>query len=160
MSNLVEYKNVIDDKLHDTIFISDPKFLDTNIYINTDFSSTIQQLYILRNWDTLSKKITEDELWAYLRLHEYRTSKLVFNSVSGNLIADAASQDLYKKYYYNALWLTDCSQYLNIFTLMFIIILLTLFYYITNLWQKQITSAAANNLLELLEISTRAQQLQ
>lgn len=157
MSNLFEYKNVIEEKLHEKVFINDPKFLDANIYINKDFSSTIQQLFILRNWNTLSKQITQDELWSYLKLHEYRTSKLVFNSVSGNLIADAASQDLYKQYYYNSLWLTDGSRYLNTCTLIFIIVLLALFYYITGVWHKQ--TASTNNLLELLEISTRAQQL-
>lgn len=99
MSNLYEYKELIDKQLHSRIFLNDPLLLDSNIYINRDFSGTIQQLFIVSNWETLRKKITDDELWAMLKLHEYRSSKIVFDSSTGSLIADVSAQALYKKYY-------------------------------------------------------------
>lgn len=171
MSNIYEYKSIIDPSLHKRIFITDPKLYDANIYINRDFSSTIQQLIILGNWKTLNKRIDSDELWNILKLYEFRAGKLVFDGHTGDLIADKRAQSLYKKYYYNSLWFTEdrtgiqTRNFLNLGTLIFVLILLFIFFYVTSVWEQQRQasgSAKLNtfNLLNRLENSTRAQQWQ
>lgn len=158
MSNLVDYKQLIDEKLHAKIFIGDPKLLDTNIYINRDFSSTLQQLFIVKHWKVLREKINEDELWALLKLSEHRPAKLVFDGVTGELIADKSSQELFKKYYKNSLWLDDDKRYaLSIRNLIFVCVLFFLLYYIFTVLEQQ--TNRTNNLLNILEYSTYSQQI-
>lgn len=160
MSNLHEYKALVDPSLHGRVFFNDPKLMDANVYVNRIYSGTLQQLYIIRNWDTLSKQITPDELWTYLRLHEFRPSKLVFDSTTGHLIADADSQKLYQQYYYNALWSGQRQRdYINFKGFTLLVILLLAIYYILYIWQQQEKDLrTAANLLNLLEESTKAQQ--
>lgn len=164
MSNLSEYKSVVDEKLHGRVFINDPSLVDTNIYVNRIFSGTLQQLFIVRNWSTLSTVISPDELWTYLKLHEYRNSQVVFDGTTGNVVADAKAQELYKKYYYNSVISPsarqsfDIRRYFNTYTLLCIVVLLVLFFYITTLWQQQVDTLNVDNLLQMLETSTRAQQ--
>lgn len=171
MSNLYEYKSIINPTLHKRIFITDPKLANANIYINRDFSSVLQQLIIVRNWTTLSQRISTDELWNILKLHEFRSGKLVFDSRTGELIADTRAQAVFKKFYYNSLWFAqdhtgvNTRHFLNLGTLVFLLILVFVFYYITSVWQQQ-SQATGNNtfntytLLTKLETSTRAQQWQ
>lgn len=168
MSNLYEYKKIIDNKLHEKIFQTDNKLRDSNIYVNRDFSGTIQQLFIVGNWDVLNKYISSDELWAILKLYEYRPAKLVFDGVSGNLIADTSSQELYKKYYYNSLWLYDenknkeqdknfdIRKFFNVYSYLVFIFLLIVLYFVVDFFDKR--QRKPNNLLKLLQISTEAQQ--
>lgn len=153
MSVLSEFKDVVDETLHSQVFLNDPRLLDSNIYVNRDFSSTLHQLYLLKNWTKLRKVIDEDELWALLKIHEFRSSKLVFDGSNGALIADSTSQELYKKYYYNALWLSN--PHINFQSLLVAVVILVIFYYILNLWQQQTN----NDLLQILETATRIQQL-
>lgn len=169
MSNLYEYAALISDKLHGRIFLNDPQWLDNNVYINRDFTGTLQQLYILRNWEELKKNINEDALWIQLRLHEFRAGKLVFDGNTGQLIADSSAQALYRRYYYNSIWLPndensrgaggigifDIRKYLNIFALVFLVILCALIYFILYLLDRQ---RQVFNLLDILETSTKAQQ--
>lgn len=169
MSNLAEYADVVDTSLHSRVFLNDPKLMDGNVYVNRDFSSILQQLYIVKNWKRLSQRITPDELWAYLKLHEYRPSKLVFDGETGDLIADTSSQDLYKRFYYNSLWLIDddddnnntnkpdARNYLNISTLIIIVVFLVILFFITNTWQQE-ANGGTNNILQFLKASTVAQQ--
>lgn len=165
MSNLYEFKALINENLHETVFQNDPALLDSNVYVNRDFSGTLQQLFIIKNWDNLAKRIPEEELWAFLKLHEYRQSKIVFEGASGNIIADESAQDLYKKYYYNSIWLTNTSttsidNYFSKYTTIIIaFFLLLILYCIFFVWHRQGTEYNSN-LLDILEISTRAQQIQ
>lgn len=177
MSNLAEYLSLVDEKLHKSVFFTDPQLMDYNVYVDRDFVGTLQQLYIVKNWSVLRNKIGDDELWLLLKLYEYRTSnKLVFDGSTGTLIADNNAQELYKKYYYNSLWLLDNNDktqsggggvgpnadtldtrnFLNIRTLIVVVILLVLFYYIVSVWRGQVNTT--NNLLDILEESTRAAQ--
>lgn len=158
MSNLVEFKKLIDPKLYTSVFVSDPKISDSNVYVNRAFSSALHQLFILRNWHTLNTKITSEELWLLLKLHEYRPSKLVFDSVTGNLIAESRSQELYKTFYYNSLWSrdTETRQHFSVGILLFVIIFLVIFYYIVSVVQGQVSSL--HNFLDILDLSTREQQ--
>lgn len=167
MSNLYEYKKIIDNKLHAKIFQTDNKLLDSNIYVNRDFSGAIQQLFIIGNWETLTKYISSDELWAILKLYEYRPAKLVFDGVSGNLIADSSSQELYRKYYYNSLWLyenedkeqdrnIDIRKFLNVYSFLIFLFLFIVLYFVVDFFDKK--QRKPNNLLKLLQISTEAQQ--
>lgn len=160
MSNLHEYKSVVDEKLHSRIFLKN--LTDLNISINRPFSSTIQQLFIVRNWETLSKTISQEELWAYLKIYEYRLSDIVFDEKTGNLIADENAKDLYKNYYYNSLILSsfDFSKRFNIYNILCVIVLFFIFVYITSIWRRKhkINALNVSGLLNLLETSTRAQQ--
>ena len=169
MSNLYEFKDLINEKLHENVFQNDPTLLDANVYVNRDFSGTLQQLFIIRHWNELSKKISEEELWSLLKLHEYRLSKIVFDSNTGNIIADENAQELYKKFYYNAIWLDNINattanttnlgidSYLNKYTIVIIVFLLLLLYFIFFVSHRG--NISSNNLLDILEISTREQQI-
>lgn len=162
MLNINDFADIIAPRLHNRIFLNDPKLLDSNVYMNRKYSSTLQQLYILKNWEILNKRITHDKLWAFLKLYEYRSSKLVFDGVTGNLIGDKSSQDLYKQYYYNTLWIDNhndeinVKSFLNVETIVIITILLCVLYYISNRWEKQ--NKTALNILNVLQDSTVAQQ--
>lgn len=164
MSNIHDFASIVDLKLHDRIFLNDPKLMDSNVYMNRKYSGTLQQLYIIKNWDSLVQRITPEELWAFLKIHEYRSSKLVFDSNTGDLIADRRSQDLYKRYYNNSLWSDEhdrgdainIKSFLNFQTLFIIIIFLFILFYISNIWEEQ--NNAANNILDILQASTIAQQ--
>lgn len=165
MSNLHEYKQVVDSKLYDKIFLNDRKLSDSNLYVSNDFSGTIQQLFILRNWEELNKKISQDELWVMLKLYDHRPAKLIFNTINGKLVADSRAQELYKKFYYNSMWLykpedKDIRNYFNISTLVLVIVLLVILYFVTGFIETAIQKVNYNLLdpLKLLEISTRYQQ--
>lgn len=170
MANLHDYKSAVEDRLLERIFENDPTLVDSNIYVNRSFGGTLQQLVMVRNWDTLSKSISQEELWALLKLQEYRLSKLVFDGQSGHLIADASAQELYKKYYYNSLWIDndnnntfDIRQSLfNPYTILCIVLFLIIVFYIINTWNLQQEGndpfGGVDNLLNLLETTTQLQQ--
>lgn len=164
MSHITDYKKLLDEKLHSRIFITDPTLKNSTIFIQPSFSGTLQQLFIVRNWDTLKKTISTEELWAFLKSYEFRQSKLVFDSITGNLIGDKKSEEIYKKYYYNSLWLVDggnidIKNYFNIKTLLCIIILMIIFFYIiNNLKYQQVNFMGVDGILSLLESTTRAQK--
>lgn len=174
MSNLYEYKALTEPSLHSRIFLNDPRLLDSNVYMNRDFSATLQQLFLVRNWKLLTQTISQEELWAMLKLHEYRGSTLVFDSNSGNLIADKNSQQLYKKFYFNSIWLpakhnddggTNISKFFSINSALFCIVLLVVFYCLCVTWlrqrrRRQQSLFIGNSLLDALEQSTKAQQNQ
>lgn len=172
MSNLYEFKNLINENLHENVFQNDPTLLDSNVYINKDFSGTLQQLFIIRNWAELLEKISEEELWAFIKLHEYRQTKIVFDGSSGDIIADESAQELYKKYYYNSIWLKNrnhttnntttttnlgIDSYFIKYTIVIIVFLSFIVYCIFFVWQRE--RIASNNLLDILELSTKAQQI-
>lgn len=165
MSNLSEYKEIIDPILHKRIFINDPTLNKSHIYINRKFSATIQQLFLLRHWQRLNKKISSDELWLLLRAHEYRSSKLLFDGNTGIILADSVSQKLFKTYYYNSFWFDETDnvlnykKLLNFSTVLLVIVCLIIFYYILSIFQQNHTSSEEKlNILNILETSTRAQQ--
>lgn len=163
MSNLCDYKAVIDPRLYERIFMNDPKLLDSNVYTNRDFSGMLQQLLIVRNWEVLREHISEDELWVMVKLHEYRPSKLVFDGVTGTLIADSASQQLSKRYYYNALW-SDKENFFKtvspIKALLCILVLIVLFYYLVVRNHLQAAQSFNSHILDILGETTRSQQMQ
>ncbi|WBR61481.1 FeoB-associated Cys-rich membrane protein [Drosophila suzukii associated hytrosavirus 1] len=135
MSNLFEYKDLLNESLHSRVFFNDPKLLDSNVYVDPEFGGTLHQAFILRNWAELKKKIPEDELWTRLKAYEHRQAKIIFDPI-GHLIADANSQELYKKYYYNSLW-ADSENKIGIGIIFLITVLLALFYYIIRVWRSQ-----------------------
>lgn len=145
MSNIDTYKEFIEESLHSRIFQNDPR-LDRNIYVDSRFGGTLQQLAIVRNWSSLREKFSSDELWAFLKLNEYRPSKLVFDE-SGN-----TNLELYQQYYRRSLWLSSGSR---IFVLGLIIVFLALLFVF---WLLGNTSERPLNLLELIEKTTIAQQ--
>lgn len=169
MSNISDYKSLIDERLHERIFLLDNA---NRIYINPDFSGTIQQLFILKNWNILNKRISENELWLLLKLYEYRTANLYFDSNTGNLIGDTKSQDLYKKFYSNSLWLKDNNnnnndgdksekrrQFSQLEILIIIIVITYILYlFFFKISKIQYKAFIPQNILDLLEISTREQE--
>lgn len=135
MSTLAEYKNLLEESLHSRVFLNDPNRRDNNIYVDEAFGGTLHQLYILRHWDRLRATLSEEELWTRLKQYEYRPAKLVFDSVTGQLVGDSASQELYKRYYRNALWQQEQTPGLGL--LLTLVALLVIFYYIESAWRGQ-----------------------
>lgn len=165
MSNLFQYRDIVDEDLHSRVFINDAHHIDTKVYVNSDFSGTLQQLFIIRNWETLSEIISPDELWAILKIYEYRPANIIFDGTTGNLIGDSNSRELYQKFYYNSLWLSS-DQYISSTSFYFIsfvliVILIYILYTIVILnREKQVKRRRLKpiSLLDLLEQTTQSQQ--
>lgn len=173
MTNLADYKEIIDQKIHNRVFLVENFPKNSNILLNPDFSGTIQQLYILRNWAKLSEIISEGDLWSILKLYEFKPTKLSFNNTDGKLIPDENFNDnlnLYKKYYFNSYWLNknltteknnNIFQHFNLYVLLFLIIFVILFLFLVirnHFLETDNSEIQAINLLELLELSTIGQQ--
>lgn len=125
MSNLYQYREIIDDRLQDRVFLTNRKLVVSDVYINKEFSGTVQQLFILKNWNELKKQISEDELWLRLKSYEYRQSDIVFNAENGILKERSDNTDLNTIYYYNLFWSSAAENpFINSLSLTFIIIII------------------------------------
>lgn len=157
MSNLVAYKDLIDSSLHSEIFQSDRELKDPNIYINRSFSGTLQQLFLLRNWNQLRNVIPEEQLWLILKKYEYKLVQLVFDSANGKLIADSDAQDLYKKYYYNSFWIGNYS-FFNFSTILLILIIFAIFLIIVIINKFVVYNRKVDRYLENIDILSLLQK--
>ena len=153
--NLSDYQRLVDESLHARIFNNDPR-LDT-IYVNSRFSGTLQQLAILKNWSNLTTRFSADELWIFLKYHEYRPSKLVFDR-QGASASESDANDLYRQFYQRSLWFSDRYYSLVVFAIVGIVFVLLILLYATFVAPASERTYRRLNLLELLEATTRAQQ--
>lgn len=150
MTSIVDFKNIIDEELHATIFLIDPTNENSNIYINKEYSTTLQQLIILANWEDLKQTIPESQLWIYLKAYEFRNTQFAFDGQSGARLENIRTSDnIYKHYYRNSLWLYETSLFTTLlFVLATIVILYLVFFFNGKDYKKNI------NLLNLLKAST------
>lgn len=161
MTSLKDYKNIVSQEVQKEVF----RRRSRDVMVSDEFAGVLQQFYILQNWRKLREKIHPEELWAMLKLFEYRSAKLIFDIETGNLLGESSTQEIYKKYYYNSLWLLneEGSENLifpkNISTFIAISILLIVIYFVLNIFVGK-TRHKVNRkvcVLNLLKVSTRVQ---
>ena len=127
MTEVEEYKRlVVGEALRRKIFIEDPSF--NNIFVNRDFSGTLRQLYILKNWKELTKYIDSGSLWLLFKANEFRLNKLTFGKHYGNQTSGLNDFYLYNLYQKNQLFANtyNSSTYAG-FSLSFLLITIVVF---------------------------------